>query len=285
MDTTLLRSFLTVAKLGSFTAAAERLNASQSTISGHIARLEESLSTKLFRRTTRQCALSEAGEALRPLAEDAVRATERIEDMFRPSSMGGAIRLGVPDDYHLFGGINQAIHDFQTARPAVLVQIDAGLSANHAKALNEGLLDLAILRVVNTSDNPDPEASRLIWIGAPTLQLRPDDPIPLAHVNGPCSYFRAAVDALSAARIKWRSAYSCSTLEGVRAAVRSGMAVSAILAEDCPDPSLRIEYPWLPPLPGFSLEFRFAGPDTPVLVRALERRLKASIGFSARTSD
>lgn len=279
MDTVLLRSFLTVAELGSFTAAAERLNASQSTVSGHILRLEEQLSTKLFRRTTRQCALSSAGEALRPLAEDAIRAIERIEDTFRPSSMGGAIRLGVPDDYHLFGGINQAIHDFRLARPAVLVQIDAGLSANHAKALSEGMLDLAILREVNESDKPDAEISRLVWVGAPALQLRPDEPIPLAHVNGPCSYFRAAVDALDKAGIKWRSAYSCSTLEGVRAAVRSGMAVSAILAEDCPDPGLRIDYPWLPPLPGFSLVFRFARPEAPVLFRSLERRLRESMHY------
>lgn len=277
MDTTLLRSFLTVAELGSFTAAAEHLNSSQSTVSGHIARLEEQLSAKLFRRTTRKCSLSTAGEALLPLAEDAVRAAERIEDAFRPGLMTGTIRLGVPDDYHLFGRINQAVHAFQVARPAVLVQIDAGLSGNHAKALEEGLLDLAILRELSETDHPDHEASRLIWIGARTLDLSPDEPLPLAHINGPCKYFRAAVDALSMAGIRWRSAYSCSALEGVRGAVRSGMAISAILAEDCPEPDLRIDYPWLPKLPQFSLAFRFAKADPPVLVRALERRLRDSV--------
>lgn len=277
MDTTLLRSFLTVADLGSFTAAADRLNSSQSTVSGHIARLEEQLSTKLFRRTTRKCSLSTAGEALRPLAEEAVQATERIEDAFRPSSMIGLIRLGVPDDYHLFGRINQAVHAFQVARPSVLVQIDAGLSSNHAKALGEGLLDLAILRIPSEADDPDQEASRLIWIGSRALQLSPDEPLPLAHINGPCKYFRAAVDALSEAGIRWRSAYSCSALEGVRGAVRSGMAVSAILAEDCPEAELRLNYPWLPRLPQFSLAFRYAKSEPPVLVRALERRLRENI--------
>lgn len=278
MDTTLLRSFLTVAELGSFTAAAERLNASQSTISGHVARLEEQLAARLFRRTTRKCSLSAAGEALRPLAEEAVRAAERIEDAFRPSAMGGMIRLGVPDDYHLFGRINQAIREFRLARPAVLVQIDAGLSANHVRALREGLLDLAVLRVRREGSDPDPQASALIWIGAPTLQLRRDEPVPLAHINGPCSYFRAATEALAQAGLNWRSAYSCSTLEGVRGAVRSGMAVSAILAEDCDEPGLRIAAPWLPPLPAFSLAVSLARPDPPVLIRALERRLQDSIG-------
>lgn len=277
MDTILLRSFLTVAELGSFTAAAERLNSSQSTVSGHIARLEDLLSSKLFVRTTRKCSLSAAGEALLPMAEDAVRAFERIEDVFRPSTMRGMIRLGVPDDYHLFGRINQAVHAFNVLRPAVLVQIDAGLSGTHAKWLNEGLLDLAILRVPSKTDDPAEETSKLIWIGAQTLDLNPNDPLPLAHMNGPCQYFRAAVNALSESGLKWRSTYSCSALEGVRGAVRSGMAVSAILAEDCPEPDLRLVRPWLPKLPHFSLAFRFAKPDPPVLVRALEKRLRDSV--------
>lgn len=283
MDTILLRSFLAVAELGSFSAAAARMNASQSTISGHIGRLEEQLLAQLFRRTTRKCSLSAAGEALLPLARDTIRAIERIEEAFRPSFMGGMIRLGVPDDYHLFGPINRAVHEFQVARPAAQVLIDAGLSANHSRALRDGLLDLAVLREVRKSGDVGPPASSLVWIGSPTLKLRPDEPIPLAHINGPCRYFRAATDALDQAGISWRPAYSCSALEGVRSAVRSGMAASAILAEDCHEPELLLDLPWLPQLPEFSLAFHFAKRDPPVLIRALEKRLREEIhrGHSA----
>jgi LysR family carnitine catabolism transcriptional activator len=61
-----LQAFLTVAETGHITRAAERLGVSQSTLSATIQRLEELLGAKLFDRSTRGCALSEAGAALHP---------------------------------------------------------------------------------------------------------------------------------------------------------------------------------------------------------------------------
>ena len=53
--------FVAVADLGSFTAAAERLNLTSSAISKSVARLEARLGARLFNRTTRTLSLSEAG--------------------------------------------------------------------------------------------------------------------------------------------------------------------------------------------------------------------------------
>lgn len=53
--------FVTVADLGSFTAAAQRLNLTRSAVSKSIARLERRLDARLFQRTTRRLSLSEAG--------------------------------------------------------------------------------------------------------------------------------------------------------------------------------------------------------------------------------
>lgn len=280
MDTALLKSFLTVAELGSFSDAAKLLNASQSTISGHIAKLEDLLHAQLFLRTTRRCGLSTAGEALLPLAREIIAAIERMEDSFLPSHMGGAIRLGVPDDYHLFSLLTKSIHDFFTSRPKVTVQIDAGLSENHRKGLRDGFLDLAILRtrVAAGTDDTVLAKSQLLWIAAPTLDLDRVDPLPLAHVSGPCQYFKAATAAIEAAGGQWMSLFSCSTLEGVRTAVKSGMALGAIPAEDCNDPSMIRSHQRLPPLPQFGVEFVLAQADPPVLVRALAERLRRDLG-------
>lgn len=59
-----LRTFLTVAKLRSFSAAAEALHKSTSAISYRIKMLEESLDVPLFVRTTRTVTLTPAGEFL-----------------------------------------------------------------------------------------------------------------------------------------------------------------------------------------------------------------------------
>lgn len=59
-----LRSFIVVAQTGSFTKAAARLGVSTSALSHSMRKLEEQLKIKLFNRTTRSVATTEAGEQL-----------------------------------------------------------------------------------------------------------------------------------------------------------------------------------------------------------------------------
>ncbi|MFJ5224126.1 LysR family transcriptional regulator [Streptomyces sp. NPDC088400] len=59
-----LRGFLALADERHFTRAAKRMNVSQPTLSRNIRRLEELLGRRLLERTTRQVALTSAGEGL-----------------------------------------------------------------------------------------------------------------------------------------------------------------------------------------------------------------------------
>ncbi|MFU2077125.1 LysR family transcriptional regulator, partial [Avibacterium endocarditidis] len=59
-----LKHFLTAAQAGSFTKAAAQLGVSTSALSHSIRKLEEELKIKLFNRTTRSLATTEAGEQL-----------------------------------------------------------------------------------------------------------------------------------------------------------------------------------------------------------------------------
>lgn len=58
MELRQLKTFITVAKVGSFTQAAQLLDYAQSSISGQICSLEDELATKLFERLGRQVALT-----------------------------------------------------------------------------------------------------------------------------------------------------------------------------------------------------------------------------------
>lgn len=53
--------FVSVANVGSFSAAAERLSLTNSAVSKSIARLEARLQVRLFNRTTRRLSLTDAG--------------------------------------------------------------------------------------------------------------------------------------------------------------------------------------------------------------------------------
>ena len=66
--------FVAVADSGSFSAAAERLNLTGSAVSKSVARLEERLGARLFNRTSRRLALTDAG---RGLVERATRMQHR----------------------------------------------------------------------------------------------------------------------------------------------------------------------------------------------------------------
>lgn len=271
----MLKSFLAVADMGSFTDAATHMNLSQSTISGHVSKLEDRLQVQLFNRTTRRCELTTAGEALRIHAQKVVGATEQLLEAFRPSYLEGAIRLGIPEDYYLFPKIMKVVHEFAASRPKVSVRIDASLSEHHRKSLRDGFLDLAIMRQpLGIESGKVLAKSQLVWIADAGLDLDHEPSIPLAHVSGPCQYFRAGTTTIEAAGDHWRSVYSCSTLEGVRVGVRSGLGVGVVPVEDCTDLTLVREHRRLPRLPEFSVVIEMAIIDPPVIVRVLAEKLK-----------
>ena len=58
-----LQAFVAVVEAGSFTAAAERLDAAKSAVSRRVSALEERLGAQLLRRTTRRINLSETGKS------------------------------------------------------------------------------------------------------------------------------------------------------------------------------------------------------------------------------
>ena len=77
LDPELLRTFLAVERAGGFTAAGRVLGLRQSTVSGHIARLEQAVGRELFRRDTRNLALTADGAAMVGFAHNILDAQAR----------------------------------------------------------------------------------------------------------------------------------------------------------------------------------------------------------------
>lgn len=83
MDRYLLRYFLAVAELGSFSKAAARTSVTQPTLSVGIAKLEEEVGARLFERTTRRVSLTPAGSKF---LQHARRITQEYEAALREVS-------------------------------------------------------------------------------------------------------------------------------------------------------------------------------------------------------
>lgn len=90
LDLVSLRIFAKVASLKSFTAAARALGVPKSNVSRAIARLEYTLGTRLFQRTTRDVGLTPTGQALLDRSADIIASLSEVMDYV--GSLGGQPR-------------------------------------------------------------------------------------------------------------------------------------------------------------------------------------------------
>ena len=120
---TLLESFATTARHGSFAAAAPRLGVSPSAVGKAIQRLEAELGVTLFRRTTRRLDLTEEGRALLAGLTPALDALEEVlsDTRDRTGRIAGPVVLTVPlVGYHL---VNARLRSFLDRYPEVTLDL------------------------------------------------------------------------------------------------------------------------------------------------------------------
>ncbi|MFI7315624.1 LysR substrate-binding domain-containing protein [Streptomyces venezuelae] len=153
LSTVWLRTFLDVARHGSFTVAARELGWTQSAVSRQIAALEAALGgAPLFDRLPRGVRPTAQGRALLPHAEEVVT---RLRVMAREltalrDAEGGLLRVGAFATADA-GLVPRAIARFRTLHPGVTLTREEGLTPALLSRLTEGELDVA---VVSTTSGP-----------------------------------------------------------------------------------------------------------------------------------
>jgi LysR family transcriptional regulator, nitrogen assimilation regulatory protein len=158
MDARRLRYFATVAELGSFTKAAERLHVAQPALSRQVRQLEEELGLELFSRIGRHIRATDAGEVLLRHARTIERDFERlIEDMrARRETPNGRVTFGVPP---ALGDIlvPPIVKRVQREYPRISISVAEGISPVLSEWVQNNKVDLAILGLAcEGGEDPSP---------------------------------------------------------------------------------------------------------------------------------
>ena len=153
-----LRAFLAVARYGGFSQAARQLNLVPSVAAKRVSQLEHAVGTRLFERSTRKVALTEAGELFQ------VRARSLIADLDEALSglqrsgdrLEGRILMMVPTTLHMLV-LSDALSAFLLQHPHITMELslvdrsvnpaeegfDLAISG-HAASSYEGVIDVPL---------------------------------------------------------------------------------------------------------------------------------------------
>src|SRR6266481_2035344 len=148
MDLGELQVFLTVAKEGSFSRAAERLYRTQPAVSLTIRKLEDSLEQPLFVRGARPVRLTDAGTLLREYAERLLNLRDEVKKglLELEGLKRGELSLGVNESS--IHALLPALATFREAHPGVQVRVHRMFSRDIPHEVLNYRLDLGAVSYV-----------------------------------------------------------------------------------------------------------------------------------------
>jgi DNA-binding transcriptional LysR family regulator len=231
LSTELLRAFITVIEVASFTRTAEILGRTQPAISLQIKRLEQTVGYALIERKGKEITLTERGEALAIHARQILRLNDLAMVQFETPSESSKLRVGLPVDYAV-NTLQSCLTDVVRKYSEVQVEIRCDLSKHVLSALRSNEIDIAVALF----DGDDQQflfrnwKEQPTWVGAIDFDIPAASDIPLVvHPYG-CVYRDRMTNALKLEGKSWRIAYSSPGIGGVQRAVHDGLGLSCLTA-------------------------------------------------------
>ncbi len=229
IPTDLLRTFVAVVDLRSFTKAAISLGVTQPAVSAQIKRLQFLIGDDIFDRSTQGVSLTPHGEIVISYARRLLSLNDQIVHLGgtgpRPELV---IRVGTPSDF-VASILPNVMAQFRACWPDVRFIVRTDHEAPLVRALHAGELDLYVALSQNSPhDAHYCWAEEMVWVRGPSANIDPVMPVPLVSYGEPCVHHRVAVKSLKAAGLDWEVVFTGSSMVSLNGAVAAGLGVRAI---------------------------------------------------------
>lgn len=237
-----LETLLWISRLGTFRAAAERMNTSQPAISARVREIEEQLGIALFRREGRNMVLTARGRRLVQECEPLWAGFEKV--LLTASGFEGAsgvVRIG-SGEIAAASCLPRFVHEVERDLPGVTLELELDLTARMFQQLLGGTIDLAFLAgpVASPGIRTAPIGSvDLVWAASrATVEAGGfARPLPVWSIPDHSPLHGVTVDSLAAHGITPRSLGTCNNVRMLIDIV-SGGGGAAVLPEPMIRPQL-----------------------------------------------
>ncbi|PAL21362.1 LysR family transcriptional regulator [Sphingopyxis sp. GW247-27LB] len=284
-----LETLLWIDRLGTFSAAAERLNTTQPAVSARMRELEQRLGSALFRRDGRAMSLTPAGRKLvrdcAPLLRDMERALLGSGGFAEAS---GVVRIGA-GEIAAASCLPPFVAALKEEMPGVGLEIEIDLTANLIQQLLTGRTDMAFAAgpVAHPALTSRPIGKvALVWLASPAVAAAFDAggeaaAMPVWSLASHSPIHGRMRDAIDASRIAPRSLNLCNNARMMIDIALAGGGVGIF-----PEPMVRaevargalVELAGMPPPAPVEFHVAMRVADTePVLVRIFEQAARLRI--------
>lgn len=262
MDFRQLNTFITIAKLSSFTKAAQSLDYSQSSITAQIQQLENELDVKLFERLGHRISLTPQGRKLLPYAEQIIRLSDEARQSIAPSEVArGALSIGAAESLCVTR-LPKLIKAYRERFPEVELTIRFGSTADFLVMLKNNSLDIALVlepeEIQGEYTCADKITEPMAILSPPNHPLARKDgitPEDLGHetlilTEKSCGYRKLLDRMLSQANIQPVSLIETGNVQAIKHLVMCGLGIAFLprsaIAEECAQHQLSA-LPWKGP--------------------------------------
>lgn len=229
IPTDLLRTFVAVVDLRSFTKAAQSLGVTQPAVSAQVKRLQALLGADLLDKSAPGVSLTSSGELVVNYARRLLSINDQILDIAGPRLAARTIRIGTTGDVTAAGAA-QGLKWARANRPDLHFQLYSAKIDQLLRDLRDNDADLAIWASVTgpSQDTRHCWTEPLVWVRAPSTVIDAEAPVPLVSFGEDCLLGRTAMNTLSKAGRNYEKVFVGSNLIGLVGAVAAGLGVMAL---------------------------------------------------------